>query len=215
MMEMTMRAMTPAEHNYCYAQSRQISMQSGLIGHLRADMGSDGRAFYSNFFDCQPELKTEAFRSELNGVINALRAAPLKDRSTLAAYCREQPDSGIDHDGREYGFRADTPEHSFMLRLNPNRGEYNLYCYCYQRRCHDQHISNYEDLGAGEVLLVYSEDMLVQDVNGQEIDLADLSAENRIRVELAPWEKIPGSEGYLDPVIESITLLPTGSDEYI
>ena len=65
------------------------------------------------------------------------------------------------------------------------------------------------------VLLVYSEDMLVQDVNGQEIDLAELSAENRIRVELAPREKIPSSEGYLDPVIETITLLPTGSDEYI
>ena len=76
-------------------------------------------------------------------------------------------------------------------------------------------ISNYEDLGAGEVLLVYSEDMLVQDVNGQEIDLAELSAENRIRVELAPREKIPSSEGYLDPVIETITLLPEGSDRYI
>ena len=58
MTEMTMRAMTPSEHNYCYTQSRQISMQSGLIGHLRADMGSDGGAFYSSFFDFQPELKT-------------------------------------------------------------------------------------------------------------------------------------------------------------
>lgn len=76
-------------------------------------------------------------------------------------------------------------------------------------------ISNYEDLGAGEIILVYSEDMRVQDVNGQEIDLAELSAENRIRVELAPREKVPGSGGYLDPVIETITLLPTGSDEYI
>ena len=144
MTEMTMRAMTPSEHNYCYAQSRQISMQSGLIGHLRADMGSDGKAFYSSFFDCQPELKTEAFRSELNGVINALRADSLKDRSALAAYCREHPDSGIDHEGREYGFRADTPEHSFMLRLNPNRGEYNLYCFCYQRRWLDQHMRHAE-----------------------------------------------------------------------
>ena len=76
-------------------------------------------------------------------------------------------------------------------------------------------ISNYEDLGAGEIILVYSEDMRVQDVNGQEIDLAELSAENRIRVELAPREKVPGSEGYLDPVIETITLLPEGSDRYI
>ena len=76
-------------------------------------------------------------------------------------------------------------------------------------------ISNYEDLGAGEVLLVYSEDMLVEDVNGQEIDLTELSAADRIRVEIAPREKAPGSGAYLDPIIETITLLPVGSDRYI
>lgn len=139
-----MRVMTPAEHNYCYAQSQQISMQTGLIGHLRADMGSEGKEFYSSFFDFQPDLKTETFRSELDEVINALRAAPLKDRSALAAYCRKHPDSDIDRDGREHGFRADMPEHSYMLRLNPNRGEYNLYCYCYQRRWLASHMRRAE-----------------------------------------------------------------------
>lgn len=28
----------------------------------------------------------------------------------------------------------DTPHYSYMLRLNPNRGEYNLYCFCYVRQ---------------------------------------------------------------------------------
>ena len=39
----------------------------------------------------------------------------------------------IDQDGSEYGFRADTDGYAHMLRLNPNRGEYNLYIYCYVR----------------------------------------------------------------------------------
>lgn len=75
--------------------------------------------------------------------------------------------------------------------------------------------STSEELGTGEILLVYANDMVVQDVNGQIIDFAELGIEDRIRVELAPREKIPGSESYLDPVIETITLLPEGSDRYI
>ena len=75
--------------------------------------------------------------------------------------------------------------------------------------------STSEELGTGEILLVYADDMVVQDVNGQIIDFVELGIEDHVRVTLAPREKIPGSGGYLDPVIETITLLPTGSDEYI
>ena len=44
-MDMTIRAMTPEERNYCYSQSQQISMQTGLIGYLRADMDNSGKVF--------------------------------------------------------------------------------------------------------------------------------------------------------------------------
>ena len=76
-------------------------------------------------------------------------------------------------------------------------------------------ISESEELGLGEILLIYSDDMVVQDVNGQEIDYAELSVEDRISVDIAPREKDPDYDRYLDPVIETITLLPEGSDEYI
>ena len=70
-------------------------------------------------------------------------------------------------------------------------------------------ISNSQELGTGEIKLNYSEDMVVQDVNGQIIDYAELSVEDRINVELADME-----EGAV-PVIDVITLIPEGSDEYI
>lgn len=76
-------------------------------------------------------------------------------------------------------------------------------------------ISESEELGLGEILLVYSDDMVVQDVNGQEIDYAELSVADRISVDIAPREKDPDYDRYLDPVIETITLMPEGSDEYI
>ena len=126
-MDMTMRAMNPAERNYCYAQSQQISMQTGLIGHLRADMDSSGTGFFSSFFNFRADLKTEDFKTEFDAVINALRfdesyGGILKDRSALSSYCHGIPESSFGGDGREFGFRVDTKQYSYMLRLNPNRG---------------------------------------------------------------------------------------------
>lgn len=148
-MDMTMRAMNSAERNYCYAQSQQISMQTGLIGHLRADMDSSGTGFFSSFFNFRADLKTEDFKTEFDAVINALRfdesyGGILKDRSALSSYCHGIPESSFGGDGREFGFRVDTKQYSYMLRLNPNRGEYNLYCYCYQKKWLDRHLQQAE-----------------------------------------------------------------------
>ena len=137
-MDMTLRPMTGPEYFYCYAQSQQISSQSGLIGHLRADMDTNGKGFFSNFFDFRKSLKSDDFRADLQELIDDLRSGKgeydfLKDRDRLRAYCRKHPECDLG-DGREFGLRVDTPHYSYMLRLNPNRGEYNLYCFCYVRQ---------------------------------------------------------------------------------
>lgn len=44
----------------------------------------------------------------------------------------------------QYGFRVDTPEHTYLLRLNPMQGDYNLYVYCYRREALDRHLKNAE-----------------------------------------------------------------------
>lgn len=75
--------------------------------------------------------------------------------------------------------------------------------------------STSEELGYGEILLIYGENMVVEDVNGQIIDYAELSIEDRIRVTIAPREKRPAFDYDLDAVVEKIVLLPDGSDEYI
>ena len=145
-MEMTMRPMFPAERNYCYSQSQQISMQTGLIGYLRADMDSDGKGFFSTWNGFRDDLKSEDFKLEFDDVINELRKEEnfLHDRSTLSKCCYRTPDSSFRNDRNEYGFRVDTDHYSYMMRLNPNKGEYNLYCYCYVRQWLDRHLHHAE-----------------------------------------------------------------------
>lgn len=145
-MEMMMRPMFPAERNYCYSQSQQISMQTGLIGYLRADMGSDGQSFFSSWNGFRDDLKSEEFRAEFDDVINELRkdGNMLRDRSTLARCCYQTPESEFHNDRNEFGFRADTDHYSYLLRLNPHRGEYSLYCCCYVRQWLDRHLHQAE-----------------------------------------------------------------------
>ena len=143
---MTLRPMFPAERNYSYAQSQQISMQTGLIGYLRADFGSNGGGFFSTWNDFRESLKSEDFKLEFDEVINELRKDGnlLHDRSTLARCCYRTPDSSFRNDRNEYGFRADTDHYSYVMRLNPNKGEYNLYCYCYVKQWLDRHMHQAE-----------------------------------------------------------------------
>ena len=68
MIEYEKRAMIEAEDKYTFRQSTQISMQTGLIGHLRADMDTDGKGFFSSWFDFREELKTDEFKAEFDEV---------------------------------------------------------------------------------------------------------------------------------------------------
>ena len=146
---MNLRPMTKAEHKYSYTQSCQLMSQTGCIGHLRGDMGDDGQQFYISWDDHQAQFNTGDFKADLDALIGALRTdaaygGVLASRGKLAAYCRAHPDSRMYPDRRDYGFRADTDEYAYLLRLNPARGEYSMYIYCYVREWLDKHMTRAE-----------------------------------------------------------------------
>lgn len=144
---MDYRIMNPAERKYTFRQSQQISMQTGLIGYLRADFGSTGKEFYSTWNDFRKDLKTDDFKKEFDLVINSYRSGDgefLIGRSAMTKFCYEHPESSYEDDRNHYGVRVDTEQYSYLMRLNPNRGEYNLYCYCYQREWLDNHLQKAE-----------------------------------------------------------------------
>ena len=48
-MELTFRAAAPGERLYIARQSTQIEGQTGSVGHLRVDMGEDGKVYGWDF----------------------------------------------------------------------------------------------------------------------------------------------------------------------
>lgn len=124
---MELRELTQPEQKYTYRQSHQLDAQTGCIGYLRGDFGSTGKELYSSWFDNMAYLKTPEFRADRNSLSNACC------QSTTPKFGRD-----------ESGFRVNTKDHAYLLRLNPNRGEYNFYIYCYKRDYLDRHIRNAE-----------------------------------------------------------------------
>ena len=183
-MKLELRPMTRAEQKYSYTQSQQIAGQTGCIGHLRADMDTDGNGFFSSWDNHRGDLKTQEFKDEFDEVLNALRfdeqyGGILTNRNSLAEYCRKYPESVIAGDNHSYGFRADTEQYSYMLRVNPHKGEYNLYCYCYRRDRLDDHMKRAEK-GIRFITPDYKEKFRIPD--GDKIRITTKSGETRERV---------------------------------
>ena len=145
-MDIEVRPATKTEQMYCYTQSDQIMGQTGCIGHLRADMGDSGDQFFHDWTSHCERLLTPEFNDEFNQVINQLRedGGFLKSRAAVSAYCYRQIDSAIDLSDQDFAFRADTKDYSYLLRLNPQKGMYTVYCYCYKREFLDHHLHQAE-----------------------------------------------------------------------
>lgn len=124
---------------YTFKQSNQLYQQTGCIGYLRADLGSSGKEFHSTWNDTCSFFKTDEFKKEFDDVINALRldekyGKMLGDRTKLSQYCHSNAKQYSGADNQYFGVRVDTDNHTYLLRLNPRQGEYNLYCYCYVKK---------------------------------------------------------------------------------
>ena len=180
-MDLDMRALTEKEDKYTFSNSMQISMQCGLIGHLRADMDSDGNGFFSSWEDYRKELKSDEFKDELDKVINSLREEGdiLYNRKSLAKYCYSSPQAKMNNEQDYYGVRVDTEKYAYLCRLNPNKGEYNLYCYCYIKDWLDKHIRSAEK-GIRFITPEYKEKFRINDGEKIRITFSDGEVKDRV-----------------------------------
>ena len=180
-MKYDVRAMTEAERMYSYEQSDQLSMMTGLIGYLRADMGSDGKGFFPTWSEYRDSLSTQTFRDEFDTLINELRASDsfLCDRSSLSKFCYSYPDCAFDDAMSTFGVRVDTDKYAYLMRLEPNSGAYDLYCYCYQKAWLDRHISNAEK-GIRFIDPNYKEQFRISDGEKIRITRSDGSTDDRV-----------------------------------
>lgn len=180
-MDLDMRALTEKEDKYTFSNSMQISMQCGLIGHLRADMDLDGNGFFSSWEDYRKELKTDEFKDEFDKVINSLREEGdiLYNRKALAKYCYSSPQAKMNNEQDYYGVRVDTEKYAYLCRLNPNKGEYNLYCYCYIKDWLDKHIRSAEK-GIRFITPEYKEKFRISDGEKIRITFSDGEVKDRV-----------------------------------
>lgn len=102
------------------------------IGYLRGDFGR-GSAFWTTWFEGRQELKDQAFRDELDELVNALREnGPLKDLAAMRSFCLEHPQAKMSDSRGFYAFRIDTARHRYFLRFFPEKLDYNFYIFCYR-----------------------------------------------------------------------------------
>lgn len=144
-MELEIQTMQPGERLYAYRQSTQLEGQTGGIGRLRGDFGKDGREFFTTWEDGHGRYKTDAFRQEFDRVVNTLRqpGGLFSGRSEMARFCHDHADAGFDGNYcREYGFRINTQQYSYLLRCHANPGDYNFYLFAYMTEHLDRHMEN-------------------------------------------------------------------------
>ena len=148
-MELTFRAAAPGERLYIARQSTQIEGQTGSVGHLRVDMGEDGKGFFPQWTSHRENLDTEEFQQELECVMEALVGDEqyggfLKSSDAMRDFCREHPGSALDHGFFSFGFRADTAQYACLIQLNPYKAEENLFIYCYRHDWLERHMEQAE-----------------------------------------------------------------------
>ena len=149
---MVLEAIKMKEEKDLFFNNNDDERTLGCIGYLRGDFGGD-REFWSSWFPHKfDELNDEKFKVIFDAIINKLRepTGVLHDRDSMKAYCRTQPHCKIEHPwGEQWGFRILTQDYALYLRCIPTPGDYNFYCFCYDKEmvmnklAHDRGLPRY------------------------------------------------------------------------
>ena len=140
---------TKPEQLYTFTQSQQIASQTGCLGHLRADFGEGGTEFHTSWEDHCGDLKTDEFKALFNEIIEELRNGTengklLSSRANLARFCFRHPTAAISQAKDSTAYRFDVGDYAYLMRLNSNRGDYNVYIYVYIGDWLDKHLREAE-----------------------------------------------------------------------
>lgn len=145
-MKISITAADKSEEKLFYACDEE-NILAAKIGHMRFDFGS-GKAFYGSWFGGNVALNDDEFRAEFNELTKKLRQGLLKDRTAMAKYISENPSLNLGSRGN--GYKVQTDEHTYYLRCKPQPGDYDCYCFCYERETLEQAMT--EDMAEEEKL---------------------------------------------------------------
>ncbi len=144
MSKISIRPAKRQEQDYCYSTYDQINGQTGFIGYLSGYFGTSGEEFYTTWCDGDSSFRGEDFSPLFDEVVNSLQESVLKSFSTMKKYCYDNRDAKIlatnNYNYTRYAYRIDYGKYSFIMRLNPQKGDYNFYIFCYIKEYFDDHL---------------------------------------------------------------------------
>ena len=123
------------EHKLFYSSDGE--QKKALIGHLRIDFGS-GDEFWHSWWGEHEEMNDDEFSDTLDHIFRTMRKHIFKNRDSMKAYLKKLPTEQIDD---WQGFKAECSGYDFYLRCNTAQGNYDCYCYCYDKELLEQAMS--------------------------------------------------------------------------
>ena len=135
MMDYEFQKTMDGEKDLFYGMEGEAAEQHGFLGYLRGDYGHDGREFHTTWFDSQPDLKTDIFRGEFDGIIDYLRDAsldPVEGPDVFKFHCLQNMRRRVTD--TTVRFKIVTEHYSYYFRCQPGPGKYNLFCMVYDNR---------------------------------------------------------------------------------
>lgn len=133
----TLAPMLPDESELVF-RTNNPEIKQACIGHMRFDFGS-GNEFWHTWWGGLEMLNDKAFKKNLQSMVDGLRKTVLNDLSAIARECAANEDArlGKTWDDQCFGFKTETTDYSYYLKLNPSLGNY-CYLYCYDKALLEQ-----------------------------------------------------------------------------
>lgn len=121
------------QDEFKYAYTPLHGCPANCIGHLRGYFDTYDNRLYTTWEDSNAELKTQAFHNEFNDFMDKMRKPnmPLNSLGNMCRFCLRYAPEMPKQESDDFIFRAESDDYYYFLRLNTNRGTYNLYIYAY------------------------------------------------------------------------------------
>lgn len=124
---------TEEEKPLVYSKYYLVPEPTNCIGHLRGYLDNQGN-LPTTWFDHDANLKTPWFHEQFNALFYWLHKGILKDRKSLVSFINGYGNALPLTDDDFFppvGIKVITDQFSYYIRLRPDRGDYNVYIYCY------------------------------------------------------------------------------------
>lgn len=143
MTEYTLKPLNKRERLYSYKQPHQIACNTGYYGYYHCDFGKDGKQLNAVWQQFGNSVIKENAENDRENVMNYLADTVLNSFKSMQNYCYENSEAAFDGNfSKEYGFRLDTKDYSYIIRFCPNnKGDYTAYIFDYNKQYLDNHLS--------------------------------------------------------------------------